>query len=225
MTLAEFISRIRLQVPNIGQTGVTDVALTALINSGVDAVNALCKVYSGYTHFNIEANKRVYDLSLDVPTFLGRDKRGLFIKDASDDWQDVIPKSEAWLSETHPDYLNASSVLLPKYYYIKGDELGFYPPPSTSKTSGARLYHLKKGNRMTNDSHYPFSGTTVEITAFEPLNDAILCYCRWKLAPAYGQNTDTDLLYREYLLECQRGAKQVRRAPDLLNDSDMGIRL
>lgn len=225
MTLGQFIERIKLQVPNLGSTGVTDEYLTTLLNSAVNAVNALCKFYDGYTDFDIEAEKSTYDLSLIVPTFLGRDKRGLFFKDSDGKWQDVIPKTEPWLSETHPDYLNASSVEIPDYYFIKGNTLGFYPPPSTSRSAGARLYHLKTGNPMTDASHYPFSGTTSEITAFLPADDAILCWCRWKLKPAYGATTDQDLMYREFLLECQKAASQIRRSPDLSHDSSYGIKL
>lgn len=224
MTLGEFIQRIKLQVPNLGQTGVTDPYLTTLLNSAVNAVNALTKVYSGYTDFNVEASKRIYNLSLVVPTFLGRDKRGLFFLDSDSNWTDLIPKTEAWLAERYPDYLNASAVELPEYYYIKGDELGFYPPPSTSTTSGCRLYHLKKGGVMSSSGHYPFTGTTTEITAFSVLDDAILAFCKWKIAPAYGATTDANLTYREFLLECQKGAIQVRRSPDLMNDLASGIK-
>ena len=224
MNLGEFVQRIKLQVPNISSTGVTDPYLKTLIHSAVNAVNALCKVYAGYTDFNIEAEKRVYDLSTVCPRYLGRDKRGLFFKDSNDKWQQVIPKTEAWLASHYPDYLNATSTEIPQFYYIKGDELGFYPPPSTSKTLGCRLYHLKKGGQMTQDAHYPFSGTATEITALSVLDDAIICWCRWKLAPAYGAVSDVDLKYREFLLECQRGAMQIRRSPDLVNNSDYGVK-
>lgn len=223
MTLGDFIQRIKLQVPNLGQTGVTDAYLRTLINSAVDQVNLLAKVYSGYTDFNIEAEKRIYDLSDVVPLYLGKDKRGLFFKNSEDKWEDLIPKTEAWLAERYPDYLNATSVDLPEYYYITGDELGFYPPPSTSKTLGARLYHLKKATAMTNDAHYPFKGTTTEVTAFRPLNDAIIAYCRWKLSPAFGAVTDADLREREFLAECRKGAMQVRRSPDIMNDSSVKV--
>ena len=224
MTLAEFIQRIKLQVPNLGQTGVTDAYLTTLLNTGINSVNALCKVYSGYTDFNIEAEKRIYELSLIVPRFLGRDKRGLFFKNSDDKWDDVIPKTEAWLSKKYPNYLNATSSAIPQYYYIQGNELGFYPPPSTSKTLGGRLYHLKKAHPMTASDHYPFSGTTTEITAFNPLDDAIIAYCRWKLAPAYGSVTDVDLREREFVNECRKAAAQVKRSPDLSMDSGNGIK-
>jgi hypothetical protein len=223
MNLGEFIERIKLQVPNLGTTGVKDAYLKTLLNSAVNAVNALCKVYAGYTDFNIEASKRVYNLSSVCPTYLGRDKRGLFFKNANDKWKDLIPKTEAWLSEKYPDYLNADSVDIPQYYYIKGDELGFYPPPSTSKSLGARLYHLKKGTAMTSNDQYPFTGTTTEITAFSVLDDAIIAFCKWKLSPAYGAQTDQDLREREFLAECRKGSMQVRRSPDIMNEASTGM--
>lgn len=225
MILSEFIQRVKLQVPNIGNTGVTDPYLRSLINKAVDQANLLAKVYSGYTDFNIEAEKRVYDISTIVPFYLGRDKRGLFIKDINGKWTDVIPKTEAWLSERYPDYLNSTSVALPEYYYILGDELGFYPQPSTSIAGGARLYHLKKSTPMTNDNHYPFKGSTVEVTAFTPLDDAIIAYCKWKLSPAFGAVTDQDIRYREFAEECRKGAMQIKRSPDIMNDSGSGMEI
>lgn len=223
MTLAEFIQRIKLQVPNLGQTGVTDTYLKTLLNRAVDQVNLLTKVYAGYTDFNIEAEKRTYNLSSVAPLFLGRDKRGVFFKNRSDTWEDVIPKTEAWLSERYPDYLNSTAVELPEYYYIGGDEIGFYPQPSTSKALGARIYHLKKSNPMTNDAHYPFTGTTTEIGAFIPCDDAIISYVRWKLSPAFGAVSDVDLREREFINECRKAAMQVRRSPDIMNDSSAGM--
>ncbi len=224
MNLGQFIERFKLQVPNIGQTGVTDGYLTTLANSAVNEVNLRCKMYSGYTDFDIEANKAVYELSLIAPTFLGRDKRGLFFKNSSDAWEDIIPKTEPWISETYPDYLNSSAIEIPDYYYIIGNNLGFYPAPTTSKTAGARLYHLKKAGVMTDASHYPFSGTTTEIGAFLSADDAIISYVKWKLAPAYGQNTDQDLLFREFSLECQRASLQIRRSPDMSHDATYGLK-
>jgi hypothetical protein len=225
MNLGAFVTRIKLQVPNLGQSGVTDAYLKTLIGSAVDAVNALCKVWAGYTDFNIEAGKSVYEISLVCPTYLGRDKRGLFFKDSNDKWQEVTPKTEAWLAKRYPDYLNASSVDIPQYYYIKGNEIGFYPPPLTSKALGCRLYHLKIGNPMTQDSHFPFSGTTTEITAFRVLDDAIIAWIRFKLSPAYGQASDVDIRYREYINECKIASMQIRRSPDLSGDLSNGIKV
>lgn len=224
MKLSDFLQRIKLGTPNLNQTGIDDDYLTELFNQAVDQVNLLTKVYKTFTDFNIVADKRIYDLSVVAPLYLGTDKRGFFFKDGNDKWNgQVIPKTEAWLSERYPDYLNASSTVLPRWVWIDGNELGLYPPPSTEKTKGARLYHLRKSNPMTTDDHYPFTGSGVQITAFIALDDAIIAYVKWKLAPSFGNVSDVDLRRREYMDECRKGAKQVKRRRDLTNDSDYGM--
>jgi hypothetical protein len=225
MTLSDLLQRIKLQVPNINEIGVSDPYLTTLLNQACDQVNLLTKVYKTDTVFNIEADKMVYNLSSIVPTYLGSDKRGLFLLDANSEWQDVIPKTEAWLSETYPDYLNSSSVATPQYYWIDGDDLGIYPPASSDTTNGGKLFHLKKSTSMTEGTHYPFTGSATQITAFIPLDDALIAYVRWKLSPAFGQVTDIDLREREFISECRKGAMQIKRRKDLMNDSATYMRL
>ena len=225
MKLSELISRIKMQVPNFNQTGLEDTDLTSLLNQACNAVNALTKVYKTYTDFNIVADQREYLLSTNVPLYLGTDKRGLFFKDSDDKWQDVTPKTEGWVSEIIPDFLNSSSTLIPQWFWIKGDELIFEPPPSTAKTNGARLYHLKKSGEMSSNDDHPFTGNETEITSFLPLDDALVAYCKWKISPAYGAVTDQDLRELEFLKECKKGAKQVKRRSDLTNDSSYGMKI
>lgn len=220
MKQSEFIQRIKLQAPNLGQTGITDPYLATLLNSGVDEVNLLCKVYKGYTDFTISADKRVYSLAESAPLYLGADKRGLFFKNTDGDWKKLIPKTEAWLSQKYQDYLNASSVALPTYYYLDGDDLGLYPPPSTTTALGARIYHLKKANPMASGDHYPFSGSATEIVALKPLDSAIISFVLWKINPAFGTNTDTDLRERDFISECRKSSAQIKRRPDLSISSD-----
>ena len=219
MKLSDFLQRIKLAVPNFNDTGVDDTYLTELLNQAVDQVNLLTKVYRGYTDFNIEADKRVYELSSYVPNFLGTDKRGLFFLDSDGNWCELYPKTEIY-----PDYLNASSVAIPEWYWIEGDNLGFYPPPSTSQSSGARLYHLKKATPMSGNDDYPWGGSS-HITIFDALDDAILAYVIWRITPAFGAVTDVDLRYRDYILAAKRGARQVNRRRDMHNESTARMRV
>ena len=225
MKLSEFIKRVKLAVPNTNQTGIEDDYITTLLNAGCDKVNLLTKVYKGYTDFNIVAEQRLYDFATYVPTYLGTAKKGLFFKDSDGNWQDIIPKTEAWLSEIYPDYLNSTSTSIPTWFYIEPTELGFHPPPSTAYAGGARLYHLKKANKMSGDDDFPFSGNTTEITALSALDDAIIAFCVWKLSPSFGQISDQDLRYREFILECKQAAKQIKRRRDLTGDSGYRMRL
>jgi hypothetical protein len=225
MILNDFIERLKLENPNLKASGVSDTYLTGLVNKACDQVNLICKVYAGSTDFNIEAEKRVYPLSTYVPLYLGRDKRGLYFLNSSSEWDKLIPKTEAWISQRYPNYLNADSVDVPTYYGIEGDELFFYPPPSTTTSSGGRLYHLKKAVAMTASTHYPYSGSTTEITALLPLDEAIIAYVNWKLKPAYGANTDIDLGERRFLAECRLAKGRIKSAPDLSVDADSGMSL
>jgi hypothetical protein len=225
MKLSEFLQRIKLQVPNIGQSGVKDDYLTTLLNTGADETNLLTKSYKGYTDFNIEANKANYSAALVAPNYLGADKRGLFLKNSAGKWKKITSKTEAYINTTYPDYLNATSVAMPNFCWLEGDDIGFYPAPSTAYTLGCRLYHLKKSNPMTSGDHYPFSGSTTEIVALRPLDSAIIAYCRWKLSPAFGTVTDVDLREREFLNEARKGAMQIRRRPDLSQSQENGIQI
>jgi hypothetical protein len=195
-----------------------------LLNDGVNAANLLAKVYKGYTDFNIEAAKANYSLALIAPNYIGADKRGIFFKDSNDKWVQVTPKTEAYISTTYPDFLNATAVGTPNFCWVDGDDLGFYPAPLTSKTLGGRVYHLKKATPMTTGDHYPFSGSAVEIAALKALDDAILAYCRWKISPAFGTVTDVDLREREFINECRKGSMQIKRRPDLMQSQENGMR-
>lgn len=223
MKQSEAIFRIKLQVPNVKESGITDTELASLLRQGCDKVNALARVYKSYTDFNIVADQSIYQLSSVVPTYLGMDKKVVYFKDSNSNWQDVIPKTKKWIETTYPNYLNADSQDVPTWYWVEGDEIGFYAPPSTSMTSGARLYHLKKAVATSNDDHYLWTGTTTELTSLIPLDDAVIAYVRWKLSPAVGAVTDADLRWEEFLKEVQIGSAQVKRRPDLTADATYEI--
>lgn len=223
MKLSQFITRIKIQAPNI--SGIDDDAITDLINKGCDQVNLLTKVYRGYTDFNIVANQQIYNFSSVVPSYLGIDKKSVYFLDSSSEWQDLIPKSKDWISKNYPDWINSTAVALPQWYWIEADEIGFYPKPSTSTTAGCRIYHLKKATAMGSVDHYPFTGNSTEITALIPLDDAIVAYVKWKLSPAVGAVTDADLRKNEFLEECRKGAMQINRRQDMSIDPTFRINI
>lgn len=225
MKQSRFIARIKAQIPNIKETGMTDSQIMEYVNEGVDQSNLYMKVYEDYTDFNIEADKQIYSLSVIAPNYLGMVEKPIQFKDENDLYQPILPKTLNWISKIYRNYLNVESSSLPQWYWIEGDNLGFYSPPNTAKTNGARLYHLKKSNPMSNDDHYPFTGTTTQITAFIPADDAIIAYVRWKLSPAIGAVTDADLRWEEFLKECSRAAKQIKRRPDLTSNQAYRIRI
>lgn len=225
MKQSQFLNRLKLQIPNIKETGYTDSQLVELINEGVDQVNLLAKVYQTFTDFDVVADQQIYELSTIAPTFLGAVKKRAYLLDDNSEWQPILPKTKDWIENKYRQWLNAESVSLPNWYWIEGDELGFYPPPDIAVTDGGRLFHLKKSTPMSSDDHYPWTGSATQITAFIPLDDAIIAYARWKLSPAFGAVSDVDLREKEFIKECAKGAKQVKRRPDLTSDSAYGLKV
>lgn len=226
MKLSDLLQRIKIAVPNMNETGVENTYLTELFNQACNDFLLLTKVWVTSTDFNIVAEQQEYELSTIVPTYLGTAKEGLFFLNSSSKWKDIIPKTKAWISEMYPDFLNATSTAVPKWYYTEGDTLGFHPKPSTDQTEGGKLFHLKKSVNMSGNDDFPFSGdASKEITAFIPADDALIAYVRWKLSPAFGQVTDQDVREREYLNECRKAAKQIKRRRDLTHDSDYRLTL
>lgn len=219
MKQTRFLARIKLQVPNIKESGVDDDDIMAIANEGCDVINLLAKIYrgttGGYTDFNIVADQGIYSLAAIAPTFLALDDKPLHFKNSDGEWKKVYPKTKAWIEKVYPNWMNADSAAIPQWYWAEGDELGMYPPPSTSYTKGARLYHLKTRTDMANGDSYPFSGNATQLTALIPMDDAIIAYVRWKLSPAVGSVTDVDLREREFYKEVQKGARQIKRRPDI----------
>ena len=78
---------------------------------------------------------------------------------------------------------------------------------------------------MTTNDDYPWSGSPTQITAFVALDDALVAYAKWKLSPAFGEKTEQDLREREFLAECSKGSKQIKRRLDLTADSGYGMEL
>jgi len=222
MKLSRLIARVKVECPNIGT--INDDEITAILNEGCDDINARIKIYKTYTDFNIVAEQQTYELSLVIPNYLCMDKKSVFLQDDSGNWQIVYPKTKDWISQVYPNWMNASSGF-PKWYWLEGDEIGFHNKPDTSVTNGGRVFHLKKRVDMSNNDHYPWIGSTRELTAFRPADGALIAYAKWKLSPAVGAVTDADLRYREYLGECRKAAKQIKGRPDISTDTSFSVKI
>ena len=220
MKLSELIIRAKLTVPSLRDAGLDDTSLTTLLNEACDEANLIARTYKGYTDFNITADTFIYNLSSIAPTFLGSDKRGLWIQDGDGTWQKIIPKTAKWLDKKFENWRSASSADIAQYYSIDVDELLIYPPIDEARSSGGRLYHLKKATAMGNGDHFPYSGSATELTALKPMDKAIISYIRYLLDPALGRKKDEISSYQVFLSECKIAASQIKRRNDVTSDDN-----
>lgn len=225
MNLLSLKKRIKIRKPNIGQTGIKDADLIELINQAVDRCNEIGKFYTKTSYFDSEEDIAEYAISEKITDFLGIDKVPIYFKDSNGDYQKVYPRSKAYIAKVFPDYMNADSVDIPQYYYIDGDRLVLYPAPNVTRTNALRVEHLKTSTPMTNDDDFPFTGSTTEITAFRPMDEAIVAFVDWQIEPAYGKVSDTDLGERRFTTEVRKAKRKIKRRPDAIGDPGRRMRL
>ena len=227
MKLSRMIERLMSEVPNIGATGTGATAeqLIALLNEGAEDVNRRIKLLSGYTDFNVSANVMTYSISKIIPTFNGLNKIGVYFNDDNGEWQRLFPKTKAWIMSVYPNWVNAASTHMPRWYWQDRNEFGLFQAPDESQNNACRVYHFKTIQLMVTNDDYPFTGSTGHVAMYDDLDDAVLAYAKWKLAPAFGKMTDMDIRRREYRDELRKGAKKLNMRSDLTIDAGYSLRI
>lgn len=221
MNLGAFVSRIRRQMPSATVESISDAELWSEINLAVDECNRYAQVYKGYTEFSSVVGKQIYPLSQYVPNYNGISKDGCWYL-VGTSLKELFPKTIRWLDlwiRNWKDMTNGE----PQWYWVEGNDLGLYPKPATSST--LRIYHLLKATPMDNSNNYPWTNTTSEVMALQPMDGAIVAYVRWKISSAVGQPGQSDPLYSEYLREIKRAQTQIRRRPDIMSHWDSFVRI
>lgn len=223
MNLGRMISRVRRQLPQASVESISAEDITAELNAGVDECNRLSQVFKGYTDVVAEVGKQIYPLHTYVPRWLGSSKNGVW-------WFDVTTGTSYWLFAKTIRWLDLyirnwrdQVAGHPQWYWTEGNDLGFYPKPSTAGT--IRVYHLLKATPMDNNNNYPWENLTTEITALQAFDDAIIAYARWKLSPAVGDAGEANPLFKEFMYEVNKASQQTKRRKDMMSDYDTYIRM
>ena len=206
MNLSTFKQVIRAEVPGAKIAVVGEDFLTTLINMGVDDVNAIAAAYRGDEKFDAEAEKQTYLFSAIITDYVCMAPGGLWWNQGtalSPNWKQLDGLTRNSMSSLWPQWLNASSNS-PLNYFTENNNLIINPKPSADLTDGFWAFYVKKAVAMSSGGHYPFSGSTTEITSLSVLDEAIVDYVRWKLARPLGQAQQgviTEQDYRKNLFE------------------------
>ena len=222
MTLGEMISRVRRALPALTVESCSDDIIRGELNIGCNEINRRAQIYQGYTEFNFVPEQQIYSLADVCPKYLGIVKSGIWWQDNSNTFKYRISKTRRWLDTNIPTWRDAPSGI-PFWYWLDGDELGFYQKPSGAQK--VRIYHLMLSTPMDNVNNYPWMNKTNEVTAFQAMDDAIIAYAIWKLSPAVGKEakeTPEEALFQRQITI---GMQTIRRRKDLTSDVDSYMRL
>ncbi len=190
MTLNDFRTLIRAYVPGAKIKVVGNTLLTLLINKAVDDVNTFGMLLREDAKFNVKAEQMDYDIRTEVvDDFSTMDKPGIWWNAGTADspnWTQLDPVTEKWLDRFHTNWRDESSSD-PRYYVVKTGKVIIFPKPKTTLTSGFWIYYTKAAVNMTLGTHYPFTGSTDELTYLRDMDDPIIDYVRWKLSRPLGK--------------------------------------
>jgi len=218
MTLGEFRTIIRVLVPSANKGAVSNTTMDLLINSGVRLVNTMAKAYRGEEYFNVEDEVNSYNLRDINSNFTLIGKGGLWMNKgtaASPQWKKLDAVDRAYLDRKFPNWMNQDSSV-PLYYIVEAGKIIVHPSPNADLTDGFWMPDFViKPTKMTANTHYPFTGTTEEISDLEPLDDVIVDYVRWHLKHSVGREQSGLVTRKEFEIELLRKIKTVNRRPDI----------
>jgi hypothetical protein len=213
MTLSQLRTLARAMIPGAKLQVIPNDVLDIILNEGVKDIAAYTICLKTNKQFNAVADTSEYNLSSQLGDYLAVDKPGLWWYNTSQ-WRPVYPKTLKWLDENKPNWRDSSSGS-PLYYSIDADILTITPAPSAAATSGFWLYYGKKPTAMTAEEHYPFSGSTTELTHLSMFDMAIILYTKNKIEPMLSKDMDANLSYQEYLREREEKMFLLYRRKDI----------
>ena len=201
MTLDEFRTLIRAYVPGAKISVINNTILTLLINKGVDDVNSFGMLLKKDKQFDVKAEQADYDIFTEIADdFLTMDRPGIWWNAGtatSTNWIQLLPKTEKWLDIYHTNWRDESSSD-PIYYTGKTGKFTVFPKPDTALTGGFWIYYAKASINMTLGTHFPFTGSTSELTFLRDMDDPIIDYVRWKLQRPLGKEATGIITEKQY---------------------------
>lgn len=228
MKLENYRKLIRAYVPSAKISVINNTLLDLLINLGVEDVNARAAVYQGDKKFDVTAETQTYLIHDEIDDYVGMDESGLWWNEgsaSSPKWKKLDPMTRRALDDQYPMWKDDDSDD-PLRYVTEGDNLLVHPKTNVALTDGFWAYYIKKPTAMTDGSHYPFTGSPTEITAFTVLDDAIIDFVRWKLSRPLvkSQNQQGLLTESDYQKSLAAGAVLVKRRFDISANPDARMR-
>jgi len=209
-------------IPGAKLQFVSDPVLELVLNEGVKDIAIYTACLKANKKFNVVAGQPEYNLSTVIGDYLVVDKPGLWWSNGSK-WCPVYPRTLKYLDTYRPNWRDAEDAN-PLDYSIDGDILTISPPPAVSLANGFWLYYGKQPTPMTEDGHYPFSGSGVELTHLSIFDFAIILFAKWKIEPMLNKDADANLSLQEYVREREEKFMLFKRRKDISSSSDVRFR-
>jgi hypothetical protein len=213
MTLANLRKIVRAICPAAKIQTVDNTVLDLFINMGANDIAAYTGCVGNDKKFNAVAEIGEYDLITELGDFLTPDSEGLWWNNG-DKWIQLNPRTLKWLDENRPNWRDLPSGT-PQDYSIDGTTLTVVPKPDTALTDGFWLYYGAKPPQMTEEGHYPFSGSSTEYPDLSIFDLAICYFARMMISPIINDKTNENISLQEYNKERNEKNSLLGLRPDV----------
>ena len=219
MTFGNLKLLARAMIPGLKTDVLPDIA-TSLI-TGIDIIlNLAVRDIASYTAC-LPTNKKFdataaqgsvsspYIISTAIGNYLTMGGGGLWWNQGtstSPSWKKLNPKTVEYLDENRSNWHEVAAGT-PEDYAIDGDNLYVVPAPVSSLSSGFWMFYSKTPSDMSTTTHYPFSGTTTELSHLSIFDMAIIYYARWKSMPMLGKDVIDNYGINQKLYHAEREEK------------------
>lgn len=172
LTLGEIIQQSRLQLGDTPDKKLileyTDEQLTDFANIVQRDIVATTRILEGRSYIDSEVGVKEYDWPNDAFDIV---RVAWWISPSTTAFQRLEQKDIATL-DTEVKYWENTSSGTPRYYYLRANKIGFYPPfgVSYSTNSGICIDYLKIPDTLADSDDIPFDG----IECFTPYHYLIV---------------------------------------------------
>lgn len=222
MLLSNFRILAKGYIPGAKSQVITTDVLDLIINNGVLDVATYSCCLKANKKFTVTAEQQEYVLSTVLGDYLTPDKPGLWWSNGTD-FKQLNPRTLHWLDKNRPNWRSLTSAS-PQDYTIDGDVLTIIPKPDTTLSQGFWFYYGKKPTPMTQGEHYPFTGSSVELTHLSIFDEAILQFVSWKVNPILSKDNLVDITEQAYKRELANKILLFKARPDIANSTDARMR-
>jgi hypothetical protein len=218
MTLAQLRQLSRGLIPGAKIQVIDNATMDLVLNEGVKDIATYTLCLKTNKKFTVTDGKFEYDLSTLIGDYLTPDKSGLWWNNGSV-WRQLNPVTLKYLDEFKTNWRSLGEAS-PMDYSIDGDILTLSPTPNTTLANGLWLYYAERPISMTEDSHYPFSGSATELTHLSIFDFAIILFAKMRLEPMLNKTADANLSMQEYIREREEKMNLLYRRKDVISSSD-----
>ncbi len=109
----------------------------------------------------------------------------------------------------------------PFRYSLDGDVITIHPKPDTTLDDGFKIYYWALSTDMSDDTHYPFTGSTTRDPFLADFEEDLLEYYKFRAKQVMGYAGQAEEAKQAFIDRAAFAKKQLKDRPDIATEAHM----